>query len=79
MVYFDHDRQQHLIALEDNGLEGLKEILVSLSLAEHAGDVNDDLPRLCKVLGFPEPAWSSRWMRMVFPWEDDRWKDRDNG
>lgn len=58
-------------------LEMVRPILVSLSLADHVGDVNNDLPRLAKVLGFEEPEWSDERQRMIFPWEDD--EDDDDG
>lgn len=57
----------------------LRAILVSLSLADrHPGDVGDELLALARVLGLPQPRWSSKWERYVWPWEADRWLDRDD-
>lgn len=61
----------------DNG-QSLREILVSLSLADHPSDINANLHRLARILGVAEPAWSSRWSRLVWVWEGDRWPDRDH-
>lgn len=47
----------------------VRQILVSLSLAENMGDVADDLPDLARLLGEPEPEWSDERGRYVFPWE----------
>lgn len=48
----------------------IKQILKSLSLAENMGDVNDEIPVLCELLGLPAPHWSDEWMRYVMAWED---------
>ncbi len=54
-----------------------KQILVSLALAEHPGDVADDLPRLAELLGLPKPTWVAHRGRFVFPFEatEDVWTD----
>ena len=54
-----------------------KQILVSLALAEHPGDVTDDLPRLAELLELPKPEWDESLHRLVFPFEatEDVWKE----
>ncbi len=47
-----------------------RDLLVSLSVAEHAGDVNNDLEDLAVLLNEPSPEWSDEYERFVFPWED---------
>jgi hypothetical protein len=50
--------------------EEFQSILTSLALAENMGDVNDVLPRLCRLLNLPEPEWSDDLMRFVMAWEE---------
>jgi len=47
----------------------IQQVLGSLALAEHMGDIAEDLPRLAKALGLPEPEWNDEQGRLVWPWE----------
>jgi hypothetical protein len=48
-----------------------RQVLVSISLADHLGDVNGNLPRLAELLGEPAPpVWCDECDRNVWPWED---------
>lgn len=55
----------------------VKDYLQGIALGDHIGDVNNYLPALVEALDVGEAAWSSKWDRMVFSWEDDRWLDKD--
>ena len=56
-----------------------KQVLVSIALSDHMGDVNDSLPRLAELLGLPKPEWDEGYRRMVFPFEatEDVWGEND--
>ncbi len=56
-------------------IEKIKNCLLQIALADHLGDV--PLKGLCKALDI-EVAYSSKWERYVFPWENDRWCDKDS-
>jgi hypothetical protein len=43
--------------------------LLGLALADHIGDVNDEIPVLCEALGLI-CRWSDKYERYIFSWED---------
>lgn len=43
----------------------------SLSVAENMGDVNEELPHLCQVLGLPAPLWCDGCGRYFMAWRVD--------
>ncbi len=46
-----------------------KQVLLGLALSEHMGDVNDELPSLCRLFDLPEPEWSDDLNRYVMAGE----------
>ena len=47
----------------------IKEALIGLSLADHLGDVNDEIKTLCYEFDLPEPEWDENRNRYRFAWE----------
>lgn len=47
-----------------------RDLLLSIALSDHMGDVNDCIPALARLLSESEPEWSDEWNRYVFSWED---------
>lgn len=60
-------------------LTDLQDALSSLALADHMGDINNDLPWLAKVLGLPTPVWSDERDRMLWEWDEDYEEEEDDG
>ena len=60
--------------LDDGGMYRIPEKLfnswlVGLSVAEHAGDVADELDSISRTLRLGG-EWDDEWDRFVWPWED---------
>ena len=48
-----------------------RDLLESISIADHMGDVNNDLPRLAELLGEPgPPVWCDICNGYQWPWEE---------
>jgi hypothetical protein len=61
----------HTATLPAMDIEKAKSALVGLTLAEHLGDMNDEIPILAKALDLTEPEWNRDWERYVFDFEDE--------
>lgn len=55
-------------------LKRVQNSLIALSLADHLGDVNNEIPLICEALCL-DYRWSDKWERYVFPWEEGRWNE----
>lgn len=49
----------------------LRDVLTGLALADHVGDVNNELPQLALALGITRPEWSDLRGRYLWRWDLD--------